>query len=77
MAVWILLVASFARECRIDCCGRDPVLLRQTVSQDCRGAPVEEVENSIIDVLQSDPQFIDTFMQKVRFWPAQFVPEFR
>lgn len=38
---------------------------------------VKEVENSIVNVLKSGPQFIDPIAEQVGFRPTEFVTEFR
>ena len=76
MAIRIASEMSFVSDRTINFNRRNYILFRASVAQD-RAALMKEVENSVMNVAVSHPQFIDVIVQVVGFWTPQFVSAFR
>jgi hypothetical protein len=71
-----LFVFSLSHQRRVDSVAGNSILFGQAVREDCRDSAVKEIENSIVDVLKSDSQFVYAVAEKIGFRPAQLVPQF-
>jgi hypothetical protein len=55
---------------------RHGALLHDSLSYNRRNRTVEEIENPVMDALQTRTEFVDSFPQQIRLRPAQFVIQF-
>ncbi|ODS53514.1 MAG: hypothetical protein ABS36_12800 [Acidobacteria bacterium SCN 69-37] len=76
MSLGVLNEPSSVTDRAIDLSRRNDVLLGTSVAQD-RATFMEEIENPVMHVAMSHPQFIDVIAQIIRFWTSQFVSAFR
>jgi len=51
-------------------------LFHDSMSHDRRNRTVEEIENPVVDALQTRAEFVDSIPQQIRLRPPQFVPQF-
>src|SRR5579863_9703917 len=69
-----LFVSSLSRKRHFDCAEGNSVLLGQAMREYRRDSAVREIENSIVDVVKSNSQFVYPIAKKVGLRPPQLVP---
>src|SRR5437763_641620 len=77
MPDWVRFVSLLPCERVLDGGLGDPVLFRQSMCEHGRDPAVEEVQDSVVNVLETDSQFMYSVAEKVGFRSAQLVSEFR
>jgi hypothetical protein len=71
------LVSLLLHQRYVDGAAWNSIFFRQPVREDCRDSSVKEVENSIVDVLKANSQFLYSVAEKVGFRPTQLMAHFR
>jgi hypothetical protein len=60
----------------VDFLWRNGALFHDSMSQNRRHRTMEEIENPVMDALQTRTEFVDSIPQQIRLRPPQFVPQF-
>src|SRR5271156_1116812 len=71
-----LLISLLSRQRRLDSRVGNSLLLGQSMREDRCDSAVKEVENPVVDVPQSDSQFVDAVTKKVGFRTPQLMSQF-
>jgi hypothetical protein len=69
------LESSLAFRGPVDLARRNDSLLHQSMRDHDGFAPMEEVEDSVVESLEVDPKLIDTIAQEIRFRSSQFMAQ--
>jgi hypothetical protein len=72
-----LFVSSLSHQRHFDSAAGNSILFGQAMRKYRRDSAVKEIENSIVDVLKSNSQFVYTIAEKISLRPPQLVPQFR
>src|ERR1035441_1674959 len=60
----------------VDFLWRHGALFHDSMSHDRRNRTVEEIENPVVDALQTRTEFVDSIPQQIRLRPPQFAEPF-
>ncbi len=61
--------------CLFNLCWWNSSFFFETVAQNGGEVSVKKVKNPVVNSLMAGPEFIDLVTQKVRFRPAEFMPQ--
>ena len=73
MPAWVDFEPLLALNGTVNLLRRDGPLFDQPMRDHCRHRPVEEIQNTVLNPLKADPEFVNPVAQKVSLGPPQFV----